>query len=88
MAIHNDIPNSVIEEALSSFERDAFTTLTVVDYLEKNHNSLVEDLKGWSPRNWRSVVGKKLKVYSLETNKIKQVSPSSESPARWKKFSI
>ena len=88
MAIHDDIPDSVIEQALASIQRDAFTTLTVVEYLEKNHDALVQDLQGWSPRNWRSVVGKKIKAYSLKTNKIKQVSPSDESPARWKKFSL
>ena len=86
MALHDDIPNSVIEKGINSIQRDAFTTLTIVDYLVKNETQMIDDLKGWSPRNWRSVVGKAIKRYSVETNKIKQVSPADESPARWKKI--
>lgn len=86
MAIHDDISNSVIEKAIASVQGNAFTTFTIVSFLEKNEAVLVDDLKGWSPRNWKSVVGKKLKKYSVETNKIKQVSPANESPARWKKI--
>jgi hypothetical protein len=88
MALHDDISDAVIEDCISSFERNAFTTLTIVEYLVKNQPNLIEDLKGWSPRNWRSVVGKAIKRYSVHTNKIRQVSPANESPARWKKVQL
>ena len=63
MALHDDIPNEAIEKAINSIQRDAFTTLTIVAYLEKEYAAVIEDLKGWSPRNWRAVIGKKIKVY-------------------------
>jgi len=86
MALHDDISDLVIEKGINFIERDAFTTLTIVDYLVEKEPQLINDLKGWSPRNWRSVVGKAIKRYSVKTKKIKQVSPADESPARWKKI--
>lgn len=88
MAISDDISNQVIEEAIKLLGRDSFTTFNLITILEQNYGELVSDIKNWSERNWRAIIGKAIKRYSVETNKIRQVSPASETPARWKKVII
>jgi cytidylate kinase len=88
MAIHDDISNSVIEKAIEKLGRDSFTTFHLIDIFEIHEKDLVIDIQGWSERNWRSIFGKAIKRYSVQTNKIRQVSPPNETPARWKKVTI
>ncbi|GAB1350041.1 hypothetical protein MASR1M107_22560 [Ignavibacteriales bacterium] len=88
MAISDDISNNVIEHAINSLGRNSFTTFHVIEVMEKNNSELILDIKSWSERNWRAIIGKAIKRYSVESNKIKQVSPPNETPARWKKVII
>ena len=85
MAISDDISNQVIENAINQLGRNSFNTLHLIEVLEKHESELIKDIKSWSERNWRSVVGKAIKRYSVQTNKISQISPTTESPARWKR---
>jgi hypothetical protein len=85
MAQHDAINNSMLQTIINSIPSKHFTTLSVVSALEINYKNKVEELKGYSPRNYRSVIGKAVKRFSVETNKIKQISPPDESPARWEK---
>ncbi len=86
MALHHEITNQALEKAINSIPAKHFTTLRVISELEKLFPNDVERVKSFSERNWRSVIGKAIKRYSVETNKIKQISPASESPARWEKL--
>ncbi len=88
MAISDDISNQVIENAINQISRNGFTTFHLIDELEKTEPELMEDIRSWSVRNWRSIVGKAIKRYSIETSKITQVSPPNETPARWKKVPL
>ncbi len=85
MAISDDISNQVIENAINQLGRNSFNTLHLIEVLESQESELIKDIKSWSERNWRSVVGKAIKRYSVQTNKISQISPPTESPARWKR---
>lgn len=88
MAISDDITNQVIESAIQQLGRNGFTTFHLIEVLEKNETELISDIKSWSERNWRAIIGKAIKRYSIETGAIKQVSPANETPARWKKVSL
>jgi len=59
--------------------------LGVIVELERNYPNDVERIKSSSARNWRSVIGMAIKRFSVQTNIIKKISPSDESPARWEK---
>lgn len=86
MAINDEITNKMVEKCLEQIPSKYFTTLAVVDLLLKNENDAVEKVKSSSPRNWRALIGKAIKRYSVETSKVKQISPDGESPARWEKI--
>jgi len=86
MALHHEITNQQLEKCINSILSKHFTTLRVVDELLKIFPNDVERVKSYSERNWRSVIGKAIKRFSVETNLIKQISHSSESPARWEKM--
>lgn len=88
MAISDDISNQVIENAINRLGRNSFNTFHLIEELEKQEVELISDIKSWSERNWRSIIGKAIKRYSVQTNKINQVSPASETPARWKKVCL
>lgn len=85
MALHNEIPNSQLQVCIDAIPSSHFTTFRVIAELENRFPAEVASLKAYSERNWRSVIGKAIKRYSVETNRIEQVSPSTESPARWEK---
>ncbi|MFH2037352.1 MAG: hypothetical protein ABIJ45_13180 [Candidatus Zixiibacteriota bacterium] len=85
MALHDDLTNEMIEKAVNSVPGNLFNTLRIVELLKKQEPVVIEELQEWSPRNWRAVIGKAVKRYAVETNKIDQASPPTESPARWKK---
>ncbi|HMQ69813.1 MAG TPA: hypothetical protein PKA90_12635 [Ignavibacteria bacterium] len=85
MAQHNVITNDQIQKCIDSIQATHFTTFRVVKELETLFPETVKILKSNSERNWRSVIGKAIKRFSVETGKIKQISPAEESPARWEK---
>lgn len=85
MAIMDIITNDMVERAVNSIPTKNFNTLHVIEKLIELEFGAVEELKNWSSRNWRSSIGKAIKRFSVETNKIDQISPSDESPARWRK---
>ena len=86
MALHDEISNKILETCINSIPSKNFTTLRVITELEKNFTNDVKRVQSYSERNWRSVIGKAIKRFSVETNLIKQISPSSETPARWEKM--
>lgn len=88
MAISDDISNNVIENAINQLGRNSFNTFHLIEVLETHENELITDIKSWSVRNWRSIIGKAIKRYSVQTNKISQISPPNETPARWKKVTM
>jgi len=85
MAQHDEITNSVLKSCIDGISSKHFTTLKVVSLLEKNHPDVIEIVKSNSERNWRAVIGKAIKRFSVETNLIVQKSTVDESPARWEK---
>ena len=85
MALHNEISNQILDECIKAIPSNNFTTIRVISELEKRFSSDVAKVRSYSERNWRSVIGKAIKRYSVETNKIKQISLRDESPARWEK---
>jgi len=85
MALHHELNNADLDEIVFSFDEKYFTTLKIVSILEKDYRHIFEKIKGYSPRNHKAIIGKAIKRYATETNKIKQASPPSESPARWEK---
>jgi hypothetical protein len=38
----------------------------------KNEANAIDDLKMWTPRNWRAIIGKAIKRYSIDTKKKKR----------------
>ncbi len=86
MALHDQISNEILDSCLSSIPSRNFTTLRVISELEKKFPSDVQKIKDYSERNWRAVIGKAIKRFSVETNLIKQISRVEESPARWEKM--
>ena len=85
MALYDNVTNEMVKKAVNEISGRLFNTLRVVDILKRHEPDVIEELQGWSPRNWRSVIGKAIKRYAIETSKIDQASPPDESPARWKK---
>lgn len=88
MALHHEISNEALQKCISNISSNYFTTLKVVDELSKQYPESVDKVKSFSERNWRAVIGKAVKRFSVETIRIKQISPSDESPARWEKISV
>ena len=86
MAMHDEITNLVLENCINAIPSKNFTTLRVISELEKKYPIDVNRVRSYSERNWRAVIGKAIKRFSVETNKIKQVSSVDESPARWEKM--
>lgn len=86
MALHDEINNHVLETCITAIPSKNFTTLRVISELEKSFPNEVQRVKSYSERNWRSVIGKAIKRFSVETNIITQISPPDESPARWEKL--
>lgn len=85
MAIYDEVPNSSIQKCVESIPTKHFTTLRVITELERQFPDQVSVVQSYSTRNWRALIGKALKRFAVETNKVKQVSPPDESPARWEK---
>jgi hypothetical protein len=85
MAIMDTITNQMIEKAINTISGKTFNTLHVLEILIDQENKAVGEVRIWSSRNWRALIGKAIKRYAVETNKIDQISPPDESPARWKK---
>jgi hypothetical protein len=86
MALHEEISNQAIELCVNAIPSKYFTTLKVISELERRFPEDVKRIKSYSERNWRAVIGKAIKRFSVETNLIKQVSEAKESPARWEKI--
>jgi hypothetical protein len=85
MALHEEISNHALETCINTIPSKHFTTLKVISKLEKKFPEDVKRVKSYSERNWRAVIGKAIKRFSVETNLIKQISDTKESPARWEK---
>jgi hypothetical protein len=85
MAITDTITNQMIENAINTISGKTFNTLHVLEILIDQENEAVGEVRIWSSRNWRALIGKAIKRFAVETNKIDQISPASESPARWRK---
>lgn len=85
MAIIDIIDNNMLERAIDSIPGRIFNTLQVAEILYKSENDTVEELINRSSYPWKGFIGRALKRYSVETNKIDHISPADESPARWKK---
>jgi hypothetical protein len=85
MAQHNEITNDQLQKCIDAIQASHFTTFKVVRELEIHFPETVKILQSNSITHWRSVIGKAIKRYSVETSKIKQISPADESPARWEK---
>jgi hypothetical protein len=86
MAMHDEITNLMLENCINAIPSKNFTTLRVISELEKKYPIDVNRVKSYSERNWRAVIGKAIKRFSVETNNIRQVSSVEESPARWEKM--
>jgi len=85
MAQHHILKNSILSEIINSISGKHFTTYTVVNKLESNYQDIFNEMKRNSRRNYQAVIGTAIKRFSIETNKIKQISSRDESPARWEK---
>lgn len=83
MALHENITDEILEHAANSIGGKYFNTLQIVDLLIKQQPLIIEELRQWSPRNWRSVIGRAIKRYAVSTGSLRQASPPTESPARW-----
>ena len=86
MALKDEISNQILESCINSIPSKHFTTLRVIDELVKTFPNDVKRVQSYSERNWRAVIGTAIKRFAVETNHIKQISPTSESPARWEKM--
>ncbi len=86
MAQHNVLDNKTILEIVISINGKQFSTLVVVDKLKSNYPDIYNDMKRNSPRNFQSVIGKAIKRFSVQTNKIIQISSADVSPAIWEKL--
>ncbi len=84
--MHDEITNLMLENCINAIPSKNFTTLRVISELEKKYPIDVNRVKSYSERNWRAVIGKAIKRFSVETNNIRQVSSVEESPARWEKM--
>lgn len=75
----------IIDKVVKSFSSDVevFSTIEFITQWGKNDPVAVEDFKNLRGRNWRAIIGKALKKYSIEKRKIKQITPPEVSPARW-----
>jgi hypothetical protein len=85
MTIYWEIPDEIIIKVISIFKKDrqVFSTIEFIDkWDEMNHKEVVdyEKLRG---RNWRAILGKRLKRYSNSSGEIRQITPGHISPARW-----
>lgn len=85
MAIMDVITNKMIDNAINAISSKTFTTLHVLEVLIDQENEAVGEVRTWSSRNWKALIGKAIKRFATETSKIDQVSPPQESPARWRK---
>ncbi len=85
MAIMDVITNKMIDNAINAISSKTFTTLHVLEVLIDQENEAVGEVRIWSSRNWKALIGKAIKRFATETGKIDQVSPPAESPARWRK---
>lgn len=85
MALHSILANRALEKAINSIPEKKFTTLQVIDELIKLYPEDIDKIKSYSQRNWRSVIGKAIKRFSIETEEIIQISSPNKSPAIWEK---
>jgi hypothetical protein len=79
-----DLPFSFFDDIISKFG-NVFSTTDLTDLwidLDPVAAKEYEEMRG---RNWRAVVGKRLKQYSIEREKIEQITPGNVTPARWRK---
>ena len=86
MALHDEISNQTLKICLNAISSQYFTTLNVISELEKNFPDEVTKVRSFSERNWRAIIGKAIKRFSVETNLIKQITDAKQSPAIWKKM--
>jgi hypothetical protein len=77
------LPNHIIENVIALIAKDEFTTFDVTDILCCTYYG--QEMQSVFPTHWRAETGKAVKRYALGTNKISQITPSDESPAKWKK---
>lgn len=75
----------MVEKAVNNIPGRTFNTLHVIEQLIVLENEAVGEVKSYSSKNWRGLIGKAVKRFAVQTNKIEQISPSDESPARWRK---
>ncbi len=78
------LPFSFFDEIIKNLGR-VFSTTDLTDLWISFDSEAAKEYEELRGRNWRAVVGKRLKQYSVELQKIEQVSPGNVSPARWKK---
>lgn len=79
-----ELPFSFFDDIIMNFG-NIFSTTDLTDlWIEPDPDAAkeYEELRG---RNWRALVGKRLKQYSVEQQLIEQITPSKVSPARWRK---
>jgi hypothetical protein len=83
MALNKYVTNSMIFKSLENINSKCFTTIEFINVLTNQDKKMIKFLRDKSKRNWRSVVGIALSRFEKQTQKIKKLSPISETPARW-----
>lgn len=57
MAIMDVITNNMIENAINAISSKTFSTLHVLEVLIDQENEAVGELRTWSSRNWKALIG-------------------------------
>lgn len=86
MILRDLITNEMIKCATSKISELEFTTKEIIKILQEQESKTLDYLQEQSPTHWKSVIGKAISRFAIETNEIEQIMPPSKIQARWKKL--
>lgn len=85
--INWEVPTALTDKVIDkikSTKAEVFTTLEFISCWEKLDKKSLMEFEKLRGRNWRAIVGKEIKKYSINTRKFRQITPPHVSPARWR----
>lgn len=88
MLINWELPTQLIKNVVTKISEDPnaeiFSTLDFIATWEIVDKESQQDFEKVRGRNWRALVGKAIKKYSIESGIFRQITPPHVSPARWR----
>ncbi|MFZ1320697.1 MAG: hypothetical protein WAT71_04000 [Ignavibacteria bacterium] len=87
MEINWELPTSIIDKVIGVIKAnntEVFSTIEFIETWERVDKKTMDEFEKLRGRNWRAIVGKAIKKYSIDTNKFRQITPPQVSPARWR----